>query len=360
MRYSWKTWRSWTRPARHYALLILINLVHSLARWIPLRMLSWGGWIFGWGLGLLIEGFFLLLRMSPSLTRQGLQRRQEWMDSLRGSLENDASNNKIFELDPLEKEPSKKRKIDMTLCPKGGQSNSIFTLLHCWGDLGCRVWEMLRMKDLIHHRVWADQTVHHLLSEVNTSTQKGQNWVILTAHIGHWEAMAGACALWNYPFTAITSKPKSSPLSIWLQNHRIRHQISTIHPGQGLHYMRKLIKQKRLSSSKQASDPSQRSSSSYIGQCTAFLIDQNTHRHEKTRSCSLFGNEAPLSCTPSRLIQHLDARVLWMYSLRQRDGHYRIYAYELYSEDPVLSAHQALERLILHHPTQWVWLHQRH
>ena len=60
--------RQWTRPFRHHLTLYLILTVQWIIRLLPMSWVSKGGWICGWMMGGLIEGFVKLTQKENSFS----------------------------------------------------------------------------------------------------------------------------------------------------------------------------------------------------------------------------------------------------------------------------------------------------
>lgn len=205
----------------------------------------------------------------------------------------------------------------------------------CWADLGQRTLEWLKGREALG-LMWISPLDLQLLKHTHDTAQKGQAWVCLSAHIGHWELMAAFLAEHKLSFHAVAAASKSGPLGSWLKNYRKKLGVMVSAPQGGARLISRSLQR---------------------GGVVAFLIDQSTG--ERSRLLSFLGELAPTSFTATRLIKAYQARTLWIYSLRGEDGRYQIFVSEIIDPDPVAWATHALEVLVHDHPTQWVWLHKR-
>ena len=288
--------RTWTRRPRHVALYWVLCALTSLVRILPLRLAQIAGDWIGWMIGKVIVA--LRSPMTQRIKRQ--------MPSLSPSL----------------------------------QKTSDELIQASWRDLGRRGFEWLKGKDALDLVCLSSSA--QAWCEILTGDDQPERVICLSAHLGHWELMASELIRRGVVFTSAAATERSGPVGRWVTARRASMGVQTMRPQRAL-----------------------RSLSSFIrhGGVRAFLIDLPSKGAE-SRPVPFLGTPAPLLTLPSRLIDRTrlygDTRVLWVYSLRERDGRYWVYVEDLSAElDPVLTAHYRLEALVRRAPEQWLWVTDR-
>lgn len=207
-----------------------------------------------------------------------------------------------------------------------------------WRDLGRRALEWLKEGEALK--------LVELSPEVQRWCLRARGGelrlICLSAHLGHWELMAAKLSSEGVPFVSAAAAERSGPVGRWVTARRAALGVQTMRPQASLSALSSFIRS---------------------GGVRAFLIDLPS-RGATARALPFLGDPAPVLTLPSRLIARSRARgethVLWLYSLREADGRYWVYAEDLSAEeDPVYVAHQRLEEVIQRAPTQWLWLSDR-
>jgi KDO2-lipid IV(A) lauroyltransferase len=209
-----------------------------------------------------------------------------------------------------------------------------------WRDLGRRAFEWLKAEDAL--KLVALSPSAQAWRDILTGEERPERVICLSAHLGHWELMASELARQGVVFTSAAASERSGPVGRWVTARRARMGVQTVRPQRALRSLSSFVRQ---------------------GGVRAFLIDLPS-RGADSRLAPFLGAPAPLLTLPSRLIHRARAcgetRVLWIYSLRERDGRYWVYVEDLSAEpDPVLTAHCRLEELVRRAPEQWLWVTDR-
>jgi len=160
--------------------------------------------------------------------------------------------------------------------------------------------------------------------------------VVLTAHYGHWELLGAALAAAGVEVHSVAARPGRGPLHRWLARRRAALGV-TVHPPDG--GARTALE--RLAG----------------GHPVALFFDLDTR--EKARTMTFLDRPTRFSRTAERMIALSGARALWLFSVREADGRYRVDWGELTGPDPLAGAVAALEVAVRSDPVQWVWLVDR-
>ena len=201
-----------------------------------------------------------------------------------------------------------------------------------WSDLGRRAAEFIVADRLIDSVALSPNAAHTYQSAVD----ENRGVLCATAHLGHWELMAAALSSWGYPFSAISARPKSGPISDLLDQHRSMLKIQTLTPGGG---GREAIR--RLT----------------MGETVTVFIDQSTN--ERSRPIPFLGHDAPTSLTYERLLRTSEAVPLFIWNHRNELGRYIVEVERVPEDDALGWVTERLEQLVRAYPTQWVWIHDR-
>lgn len=109
-----------------------------------------------------------------------------------------------------------------------------------WADLGIRVFELLDAKRQLH-RVHLTKSAELTYQQaVNT----GRGIAIATIHLGHWELMAAALAQRGFSVLAVSARIKTSPLHRRLEQVRRQLGVRTVQPGGGARTLIRTLKDK--------------------------------------------------------------------------------------------------------------------
>lgn len=160
--------------------------------------------------------------------------------------------------------------------------------------------------------------------------------VVLTAHYGHWELLGAALAAAGVEVHSVAARAGRGPLHRWLARHRVTLGVTVHPPGGGA----------RTALDRLAG-----------GHPVALFFDLDTR--EKARTLTFLDRPTRFSRTAERLIALSGARALWLWSVREPDGRYRLAWGELTGPDPLTEAASALEAAVRADPVQWVWLVDR-
>jgi len=215
-----------------------------------------------------------------------------------------------------------------------------------WADLGRRVGEWLAAP-AGPARVRLSPGAEALLAEARAGLARGEVWVALTGHLGHWELLGAALAARGAPLLAVAAAPKAGALGDWLAARRARLGVRVTHPGAAGAALRGLL----------------RAPTGGERRALCFLIDQSVAG--RARPLPFLGAPAPTAALPARLIAAARrrgrvTRVLWVAAPRGAGGWYEVAAEDLSAHpDPLARATERLDALVRAHPAQWVWLNDR-
>lgn len=223
-----------------------------------------------------------------------------------------------------------------------------------WRDLGRRLGEWLAGKKALVLFQLSDELLSSL-REIEKRSRQGSPQVMITAHYGHWELLAGAIHAHGFKFSAVAAYPKAGPLGQWLSQKRESLGVKTIHPCGGAKILREKL---------------------HRGEIVALLVDQSTKDRSIIRP--FLGHLAPMSLSSDRLIDRFGAEPHWLISTFN-STHYDVKLHSLHplnvydqsdhslsgessgqlSGNYVVEAHSILEQELIKAPEQWVWIHQR-
>lgn len=201
-------------------------------------------------------------------------------------------------------------------------------------------------------RVPPEKTLEHFAFEMTDDARRvfesGKGCVLLTGHIGNWEA-AIAAAPWVGldPVYAVAKPPKNRPLSILAQREREMRGIRLLPRRGAMRDAPKVIR---------------------AGGAIGMLLDQRARKRPVL--APLFGRLARCDRSAGVLMKRLGVPVLVSATtLTDRPLHYRVEFYDclwpedLAGADPAAIAtriNAAYERMIRAHPEQYFWLHDRY
>jgi KDO2-lipid IV(A) lauroyltransferase len=228
--------------------------------------------------------------------------------------------------------------------------------LYCaaWADLGRRAGEWLAAPATLE-LARVSPALEALIAEAREGGARGEVWVALTSHYGHWELLGAALAARGAPFVAVASTPSRGPLGAWLTARRARLGVRVTHAGAAREVLRGLLSPQRART--------EGSGAAGGAGALCFLIDQSVQG--RARPLPFLGAPAPTADLPARLIasarrRGLRTRVIWLEAPRARCGRYELSAEDLSAHaDPVARATERLEALVRRSPAQWVWLNDR-
>jgi Kdo2-lipid IVA lauroyltransferase/acyltransferase len=186
-----------------------------------------------------------------------------------------------------------------------------------------------------------------LCAEARAVLDAGQGCLVVTAHVGHWEAGGVLSSLGFRPFYGVGKPPRNAPLGDHIQRMR---------EGQGLRMLSRKGAMKGIPSVLRA------------GGTVAMLLDQRAR--VKPVVAPFFGRPAFCDRTIGVLARRLDVPVLFFAVYMTPEP----FQYELVMpcvlqpadfvglkpEQVAARINSELEELILAHPEQYFWLHDRY
>ena len=194
-----------------------------------------------------------------------------------------------------------------------------------------------------------DRSGFHIkgLEHLKNAVDRRKGVLLLTGHIGNWEALPVVAAMCNVP-TSIVYRPLDYlPLNRFVEQTRSRFGAGLIPTARS---MRKIIRTLKR------------------GECVAMLMDQNFDCHEGVFA-DFFGHSACTNKGLALLARKTEAAVVPAFMVRDGIG-YRV---EIGPELPFVHTgdkikdleintsryNRVIESFIRRYPDQWFWVHQR-
>jgi lauroyl/myristoyl acyltransferase len=199
----------------------------------------------------------------------------------------------------------------------------------CWADLGRRAAELACADRALALVDFTPQ------AEALLRAPPAGPILVATAHLGHWELLAGALAARLGEVHAVAARAQTGPLHRWLARTRARLGVRVYGPGGSRAVLRHLRG----------------------GGAAALFVDQNTG--ERGRHIDFLGRPAPTPATFERLLRLSGATPLFAWCALGPDGRYAAHLEPVPSADALDALTARLDALVRAHPTQWVWLHAR-
>lgn len=176
---------------------------------------------------------------------------------------------------------------------------------------------------------------------------KGNGVILVSAHVGAFELIGPYMGLSGYKPHPVGTPLKDERLNQLLINHRNSRGVVALERGRDTFKMLRVLK---------------------TGGMIALVNDQDTR--VKSRFVSFFGRPAATPVGGTIMAQKTGASVIPLYVTMQSDNTQLI---KIYPELPMIktenpekdlvtntqSISNATERVILKHPSQWVWMHER-
>ena len=196
---------------------------------------------------------------------------------------------------------------------------------------------------------WRERVEFSQAPQFKEHLKKGRGLIILAPHLGNWEAANFTVALAGIPFQVIARPLKNPYLDQYLRKNREMAGAEVL-PRRG--GFRGLVE--AISS----------------GRAVAILHDQN--QRKRPIFVNFFGKKAATDRSPAFLALRFDTPVVVAALLRQnKDFRFRMEAEFLYpptskekNKDEIHrfteQIHRATEKMILNHPEQYFWLHDRY
>lgn len=184
--------------------------------------------------------------------------------------------------------------------------------------------------------------------DVERVRRERRGCILVTAHIGDWEAGSAVMPWIGFdPFYAISRPPKNRPLSIRVQSMREARGVRTLPRRGAMHHAPAVLR---------------------AGGTLAMLLDQRARKRPVV--APFFGRAANCDRGAAVLVKRCSAPVVFMacYRLAER-WRWRLVCdrvlwpeecRELSVEDLVGVVNRELERMILRAPEQYFWLHDRY
>jgi Kdo2-lipid IVA lauroyltransferase/acyltransferase len=179
-------------------------------------------------------------------------------------------------------------------------------------------------------------------------TARSPGLVVATAHTGNWDFVACALARDHIDLTVVTKRLSAPTLDAFWQERRRSFGVELLH-GAGV-FGRAIEAIGR-------------------GRAVAVLIDQVPERRSAMMEISFLGQSARCDTTPALLAARTGAPLVLALSRRLHDGTHWIdvpltlepppRASRLWIEEATRALNGALERFVLEHPSQWLWMHRR-
>jgi Kdo2-lipid IVA lauroyltransferase/acyltransferase len=187
------------------------------------------------------------------------------------------------------------------------------------------------------------------LEHFDKARAKGKGIAVLTGHIGNFELLAVWFAYYKeYPVSVVGRKLYDERFDQMLVSQRQKFNVNNIPNTESpLNVMRALN----------------------AGHALGFLLDQDS-RKVSGRFADFFGRKAITAAGPVFIARKTGAPVVPMAIYRKADDRYVIrimpeleFTWTDNKDEDIINAltlcNQALEKLILYDPIQWVWIHNR-
>ena len=196
-----------------------------------------------------------------------------------------------------------------------------------------------------------DMASHYDLHLCDAARELGANrqgFLVVTAHIGAWEALGSAAHVFGFdPGYVVSRPPKNRPLSVHFQRVREQRGMLLIHRKGAVKGITRVVE---------------------AGGCVALMLDQRAHG--KTLLAPFFGRPAHCERSIAVLIRRLKVPVVFAAAYEtgvpfQYEVHMPrvMQAEELAGMKPeqiLTEINGELERMILARPEQYFWLHDRY
>lgn len=185
------------------------------------------------------------------------------------------------------------------------------------------------------------------IERLRAAMEKGKGVVVVSAHIGNWELLAGAAAAYGFPMKVVADRIRDPRIDDILYKSRAGAGVSTMFRDEPIVPMLRNLRKNEI---------------------LAILIDQDSHfdgvfvKH--------FNQPTYTARGPAILSIASGAPILPVFIARNNDGRHRIYIEEPITADPTKDREKeilritqccldAVEKYIRRFPEQWVWMHRR-
>lgn len=196
-----------------------------------------------------------------------------------------------------------------------------------------------------------DIASHYDLKRCDEARELGeskQGFLLVTAHIGAWEALGSAAAVFGFdPGYVVSRPPKNRPMSVHFQRVREQRGMLLIHRKGAVKGITRVVE---------------------AGGCVALMLDQRAHG--KTVLAPFFGRPAHCERSIAVLIRRLKVPIVFAAAYETGVP----FQYEVHMprvmqpaelkgmapEQILTEINGELERMILSRPEQYFWLHDRY
>lgn len=188
----------------------------------------------------------------------------------------------------------------------------------------------------------------HVCAEAQAVQQAPGGFLVISAHVGSWEAFGATGPVLGYdPAYAVSRPPKNRPLSVYFQRMREGRALNLIHRHGAVRGITQVVQ---------------------AGGCVTLLLDQRAHG--KTVLAPMFGRLAHCERSIAVLIRRLKVPVLigacyetgtpYQYEIQIPRAILPEEFAGLPPEQILAEINGELERMILARPEQYFWLHDRY
>lgn len=216
----------------------------------------------------------------------------------------------------------------------------------CYRQFGTTFLELCllprtRPEDLIARAVLGDG------DQFDAALREGHGAVIVTGHIGNWEALGASLAARGYPLCGLVARQRNRYINAQVQRMRESAGIRLLYKDRGLMPVMRALR-----------------GNSFV----AFPIDQDAGRDGVF--VEFLGRLASAPLGPVRFARHAGCPMIPGFCLRQPDGTYRLempgpvwVRTDLPPDEAELEAMARLtallEEVVRRYPEQWFWMHRR-
>lgn len=185
------------------------------------------------------------------------------------------------------------------------------------------------------------------LEIVDKALSQKRGFIVLSAHFGNWELLAGYFGLKGYPVNVLARRLRYEKYDDWINSLRKKMGVNVVMRDESAKTILKLLKE---------------------GQSIAILADQDISSLDGI-FVDFFGHPAYTPTAPVILALTTAVPIIPMFIVRERDGH------TIYVEEPLeleITGNRdtdikvntekwskVIESYIRKYPSGWVWIHER-
>jgi KDO2-lipid IV(A) lauroyltransferase len=185
------------------------------------------------------------------------------------------------------------------------------------------------------------------LGIVEKALSQKRGFIVLSAHFGNWELLAGYFGLKKYPVNVLARRLRYEKYDKWVNGLRSGMGVNVVMRDESAKTILKLLKD---------------------GQSIAILADQDISSLDGV-FVDFFGRQAFTPTAPVMLALATAVPIIPMFIVREKDGH------TIYVEEPLelditgnkdadikvntQKWSKVIESYIRKYPSQWVWIHER-